>query len=104
MRRTEADLVVDEDEDDVRLRPRRPRLVVGDVPVVGLGLHSRQEVQAAEEAPQQRSGGSRRLHVGPRNPAENNNQRQQRREVGHQQGKMSRVSTNPRRRAVREGL
>lgn len=65
-------LVVDEDEDDVRLAAAlRSRLVVGSVCVaqVGFGLLSRQDVQAAEEAPQN-DGGRRRLHVGPRNPAE----------------------------------
>lgn len=80
-----ADLVIDEDKDDVWLLLLRSGLVVGNISLVGLGLRSRQQVQAEEKAPQQRGGGSRRrLHVGPRNPAENNSQRQQCRGVGHQ--------------------
>lgn len=80
-----ADLVIDEDKDDVWLLLLRSRLLVGNVSPVGLGLLSRQQVQAEEKAPQHRGGGGRRrLHVGPRNPAENNNPRQQCREVGHQ--------------------
>lgn len=61
------------------------RRAVGNVSVtpVGFGLLSRQQVQAEEEAPQNR-GGRRRLHVGPGNPAEINNLRQQGRDVGHQ--------------------
>lgn len=75
-----ADLVVDEDKDDVWLRLLRPRLLVGSVSPVGSGLLSSQQVQAEQKAPQQHRGGGgggrrRRLHVGPRNPAENNKQR-----------------------------
>lgn len=61
-----AHLVIDEDEDDVRLLPLGSRPVVGSVWLtqVVFGLLSRDQVQVQEKAPQNHGGGGRRPHGG----------------------------------------
>lgn len=89
-----AHLVIDEDEDDVRLLPLGSRPVVGGVWLtqVVFGLLSRNQVQAEEKAPQNHGG--RRPHGGTLKRSANHSSWTP---AGR---KMSRVGTNAGRRLI----